>query len=186
MSWQSSRIVSLYIKWTVFTFCFFANVSVKAWELDLSRRQRDIEKLRAPASVPSNNLSQPSAPQIEQSSSMWKAIVPSGLIEDLSSAALPVQDIVVIHTDDGFIPNSITMKNGVSYKFHVVNISEKNKNVSLIIDAFSEHHSIYYGKMKVFEITPRTSGIFAFISPETAQQGRMVVLGADRVPASSK
>jgi len=183
VNWLSSRIVGLYIKWLVFSFCFFVNVSVKAWEVDFSRRQNDLQKMRMPASVPQAVPVEPEKVQPE-GASFWKSVLPSAFVNDVASATGPIQNIVILHTEQGFVPESVTLKKGFKYKVHLVNISEKDRNVSFILDAFSEHHGVYYGKMKVFELVPKAPGIFSFVSPETAKQGRMVILGDEsRLPA---
>ena len=66
-------------------------------------------------------------------------------------------------------------------------MNEKEKNVSFILDAFSEHHGTFYGQPKEFNIIPKAEGIFSFQCPETAKQGKIVVTGAEdasRKPAS--
>lgn len=185
MNLLSSRIVNLYIKWAVFTLCFFTNVSVKAWEIDLSRRQKDLEKMRKPASVPAATMAEPAKIETE-SPTFWKAIVPESFSDTMAAAGGAAREVVILHTDEGFVPDSITLRKGQKYKVHVVNISEKNPNISFILDAFSEHHSTYFAKHKVFELTPKTGGVFSFVSPETAKQGKFVILGEDenRKPAS--
>ena len=104
----------------------------------------------------------------------------------MAAAGSVSKEVVILHTDEGFVPDSITLRKGQKYKVHVVNISEKNPNISFILDAFSEHHSTYFAKHKVFELTPKTGGVFSFVSPETAKQGKFVILGEDenRKPAS--
>jgi hypothetical protein len=67
-------------------------------------------------------------------------------------------------------------------------VNEKEKNVSFVLDSFSEHHATYYGKIKTFTIRPQKEGVFKFVSPETAAQGKLVVFPASgpetRMPAS--
>ncbi len=185
MNWQSSRIVDLYIKWIVFTLFFFSNVSVKAWEVDLSRRQRYLEQMRKPASVPAS-MNEKVEPAKTEDTTFWKAVVPEGLLSSLQSAAGEAQNVVILHTENGFVPETVPLKKGMKYRIHVVNINEKEKNVSFVVDAFSEQHSAYFGKEKVFEISPKTGGVFSFLCPESAKQGKFVVLPDDdsRKPAS--
>ena len=58
---------------------------------------------------------------------------------------------------------------------HVVNVNEKEKNVSFILDGFSEHHATFFGKVKTFKLEPRKEGVYSFMSPETAVEGRFIV-----------
>jgi hypothetical protein len=86
-----------------------------------------------------------------------------------------VQEIVILNTEAGFIPNTVRVREGESYKIHVVNVNEKEKNVSFVMDSFSEHHATYFGKMRSFVMSPKKEGIYSFVCPETSAQGRVVV-----------
>lgn len=141
----------------------------QAWEVDLSRRQVDFNRIthqsRAPAST------------IEEE--------PLGLIQKALQLPDVSQDIVIVSTENGFIPDKINVKKNGSYKIFVVNVNSKQKNSSFILDSFSEHHATAYGKVKSFTITPKADGIFPFQSPETGFEGRLIVAPMDRKPASS-
>lgn len=105
----------------------------------------------------------------------------SKVFQEISS---PSQTLVILNTENGFVPDQLRLKKGVNYRIHVVNVNEKEKNVSFVLDAFSEHHATYFGKQKTFEISPKTEGIFSYQCPETAKQGRIVIYGDERTPAS--
>lgn len=145
-----------------------------AWEIDFSRRQVDFkrveEKSRLPASV-----------QIETTHETQLQRV----LESLE----PAQDIVIMNTAKGFVPDTVHLKKGQRYRIHVVNVNQSSKNVSFIMDAFSEHHATFYGQQTSFEVNPQVEGIFSYQCPETAVQGKLVVYTmADpslRQPASS-
>jgi cupin superfamily acireductone dioxygenase involved in methionine salvage len=70
-------------------------------------------------------------------------------------------------------------KRGQRYRMHVVNVNESKKNLSFMMDAFSEHHGTYFGKEVVFEIEPRKEGLFTFHCPETQERGQIVVYASD-------
>jgi hypothetical protein len=66
-----------------------------------------------------------------------------------------------------------------------VNVNEKEKNVSFILDGFSEHHATYYGKIKSFRLEPKKEGVYSFQSPETSAEGKLVVFSPQMaLPAS--
>lgn len=134
--------------------------SDSGWKVDFSRRAKDLS-VREPASEP---------------------VKESVLDNVFSPNADPTQEMVILNTDKGFIPSVIRVRAGQSYKIHVVNINEQEKNVSFVLDSFSEHHATYYGKRKDFVITPKQEGVFTYQSPETSAQGRLVVAPADAVP----
>lgn len=152
----------------LFVIASFLHVSVKAWDVDMSRRKSDLQKFRGPASV-----------EAEKKDKAWL----DGLFQPLEAA----QEIVILNTDKGFVPETLKLKRGKTYKIHVVNVNEKEKNTSFVLDAFSEHHGTFFGQKKTFEINPKTDGVFSFICPETAKQGRLIVYpedGQGRQPAS--
>ncbi|MCC7403443.1 MAG: cupredoxin domain-containing protein [Bdellovibrionales bacterium] len=87
----------------------------------------------------------------------------------------PTQELVILNTEQGFVPGTLRVREGGTYTIHVVNVNDKEKNVSFVMDAFSEHHATFFGKIKTFTISPKKEGIFSFVCPETSAQGRLVV-----------
>jgi hypothetical protein len=149
---------------TLFAVFFFAQVQVKAWDVDFSRREKDLKSMRLPASV----VDEPQKPKDE-----------NGLFSGFFEAVTPTQEIVIMNTEKGFIPETVRLKKGQQYKLYVVNVNSKEKNSSFILDAFSEHHATYFGEQKYFTVSPKTDGIFSFQCPETAKQGRIIVYTDD-------
>ena len=156
------------------------------WTVDFSRRQTQTRSadLRAPASelpvaVPENApaAQAPAQPQ-------------SGFFESLFQSGEIAQEIVVLNTDKGFVPSTVRVRKGLNYQIHIVNVNDKEKNVSFVLDSFSEHHATYYGKIKTFTIRPQKEGVYKFVSPETSAQGKLVVFPQggpeNRVPASAE
>ena len=148
------------------------------WNVDFSRRgqQTRSQDLREPASVEAAVMTEPQK---------------SGFFESLFENSQIAQEIVVLNTEKGFVPSTIRVKKGLSYQVHVVNVNEKEKNVSFVLDSFSEHHATFYGKIKSFVIRPQKEGVYKFVSPETSAQGKLVVFpgGAaveNRAPASEE
>ena len=131
------------------------------WKVDLSRRRKDLvelqSKTRAPAEVKQG---------IPES---------SGFLDAVFDFSQPIQEIVVLNSDSGFIPSQLNLKQGIAYKISVVNVNAEKKNVSFVMDTFSQHHATYYGEIKSFHIQPKAQGIFSFVCPETAAKGRIVV-----------
>lgn len=144
------------------------------WKVDLSRRGQDtrVQDLREPASSDAPIVVDPPK---------------SGFFGSLFESGEIAGEIVVLNTDKGFVPSTIRVKKGLAYQIHVVNVNEKEKNVSFVLDSFSEHHATFYGKIKTFTIRPQKEGVFKFVSPETSAQGKLVVFPAgpeNRLPAS--
>lgn len=142
------------------------------WKVDLSRRQ--------------NSMSKPAQLSDIEGMPRKQNVDDSNMIEKLFEAAVPTQDIVIINTEQGFIPSTVRVKEGGQYRIVIVNVNEKARNVSFVLDSFSEHHATFYGKTKSFYIKPKKEGVYSFISPETSAQGRLVVypgLGGGAGPA---
>ena len=147
----------------------------EGWKVDFSRRQTEkrSQDLREPASVDQ-------APVAAPDPSFFESLFQNGEI---------AQEIVVLNTERGFVPSTIRVKKGLNYQIHIVNVNEKEKNVSFVLDSFSEHHATYYGKLKSFVIRPVKEGVYKFVSPETSAQGKLVVFPSSggpeqRLPAS--
>lgn len=159
------------------------------WTVDFSRRQTQTrtQDLRAPASTgelpvevtdaPAPNAAPP--PQTQP-----------GFFESLFQSGEIAQEIVVLNTEKGFVPSTVRVRKGLNYQIHVVNVNDKEKNVSFVLDSFSEHHATYYGKIKTFTIRPQKEGVYRFVSPETSAQGKLVVIpqtaAEARLPASAE
>lgn len=147
--------------------------SAFAWQVDLSRRQVDFNRVknqdRLPASVNEDQSVQ--------------------ILSKVFETAEPTQDIVIMNTDKGFVPETVRLRKGGNYRIHIVNVNGKEKNVSFVLDAFSEHHNTVFGEQKTFYVNPKTDGIFSYQCPETAVQGKFIIFSdtpsADRMPASN-
>ncbi len=170
MNLLNSKTVKRFTRIAIFALTFFVQVSVKAWEVDLSRRKKDLKSMRLPASI----VDQPASEE--------------NIVTSFFEASGPTQDIVILNTHKGFIPETLHLKKGQSYRLHIVNVNDKEKNTSFVLDGFSEHHATFFGEEKNFQITPKADGIFSFQCPETAQQGKIVVFSENatqlRRPAS--
>lgn len=168
MNLQNSQTVKNYIKVFIFFLASFLHVTVRAWEVDFSRREKELTFSRLPAAVET-------VPGVE-----------SGWLDKISTAFQPEQEVVIIQTENGFIPDTVRLKSGQNYRFHVVNVNESNKNVSFIMEAFSRHEATYFGKTKSFTVTPKVEGIFSFECPETAKQGKVVVVPGEKRQLASE
>lgn len=156
-----------FMKAFLFSLFFFMQVKVHAdWNIDLSRRQTDftrIENQRMPAAT---NMETPNTKNdVEILEALKKVVNP---VE-------PSQEIVILQTEKGFVPEMIHLKKGDVYKVHVVNLNLKEKNVSFVMDAFSQTHNTVYGSMKTFTVQPKIEGVYSFQSPETGFMGKVVI-----------
>lgn len=163
MNWLSSLIEKLFINGSrvlIFAACFFGQVTVKAWEVDMSRREKDLNKLDKQGPAPLDFSSKADT---------------KGILGTVFQSLEPTQEVVILNTEKGFVPETVRLKKDRNYKVHIVNVNEKEKNTSFILDAFSEHHGTFFGQPKSFDVSPKVEGIFSFQCPETAKQGRIVV-----------
>lgn len=169
-------------------FGFMAPVAAE-WSIDFSRRVRSVgqddlraaDQTREPASVRAGEMASPGEVAEDPAVSGSNSLLGSWL-----AAGEPVQDLVILNTEKGFVPARVRVRRGGRYKIHVVNVNEKEKNVSFILDGFSEHHATYFGRVKTFMLEPKKEGVFAFQSPETSAEGRLIVFNPEvsfRAPA---
>jgi hypothetical protein len=161
---------ALIVALTLIAVLVLATESVQAFEIDLSRRRHETSKKEG------------SVPTVQQKTD-------GDYFLDLFNPAEPKQEFVILNTEKGFVPAKVALRKGSRYTIHVVNVNEKEKNVSFILDSFSEHHATFYGKIKTFEIKPAQEGVFSYQCPETSFEGKFVVFTPDtalRGPASDK
>ena len=162
-----------FTKILVLASVFLTTAAEAGWKVDLSRRQKAVREQ-----------------EMKEESRTPSASEERTLFDSVFASEEPVQEIVVLNTEKGFLPATIRMKKGGKYLIHVVNVNEKEKNVSFVLDAFSEHHSTLYGKVRSFRVEPKREGIYSFQSPETSIEGRVIVVNPTsastpvRVPAS--
>lgn len=167
MSLLNIRLVRSCTRAVLFILAFFVQVTVHAWDVDLSRRQKDLQNSVGPGVV-----AEPKTPE--------------NPLQGYFEVSGPSQEVVIIQTENGFVPETIRLKKGSVYKLHVVNVNAKAKNVSFIMDAFAEHHGTFFGQDQTFVISPKSEGVFSFQCPETAKQGHLVIYGDEaRQPASN-
>ncbi len=143
----------------LFFVCLLSSTLQAEWMVDFSRRQKDLVDLEKQRQVY----------QEEKKT----------LLDMVTDREAPSQDLVIINTPEGFRPEVIQVKRNQRYRVHVVNINKDQKNLSFMMDAFSQHHGTYFGDQVVFEIEPRREGLFDFQCPETSAKGQMVVYATD-------
>ncbi len=165
MSSVNFKTVKLFIKVMIFVF---VGSQAQSWDVDMSRRKLDFDRVSDQNRLPASKTTETSGFDIE-------AIMPSHL---------PVQDIVILNTDKGFVPSKVVVRKGDVYKIHLVNVHSEKKNISFILDDFAESHNTPFAKEKYFELKPKKSGEFSFHCPETSFQGRLIVIDSERKPAS--
>lgn len=156
MSSVNSKIVKIFISTAL---GLIVSNSARAWEVDFSRREVDFSRVK-------NENRLPASVQEDQTATILTRVFDS--VE-------PAQDIVIMNTEKGFVPETVRLKKGNNYRIHVVNVNGKEKNVSFVLDAFSEHHNTVFGEQKTFQVTPKTDGIFSYQCPETAVQGKFII-----------
>lgn len=150
---MSIKILLLCLLVTEFSFA--------GWEIDLSRRRRQIQKVEEATGV--------------------KPVSTDADANLIDKATTPANnsDVVILNTEKGFLPRAVQLRKGETYTLHIVNVNEKEKNTSFIMDSFKEHHSTYYGQIKSFTIKPDKEGIYTFQCPETSIEGRAVIYKDD-------
>jgi hypothetical protein len=173
-NWMSFIIVSLTM------LGHFAH----AWDIDFSRR----EKYLKPKPVEGMLEADPTTAVPEKVTPDTVAKVETPSTKQLTNNLEVAQEIVILNTEKGFVPSSLSLRANTKYKISVVNVNEKEKNVSFIMSAFSQYQGTFFGQIKSFEIVPPKEGVYTYECPETSQLGRVVVIPSTevRTPASEK
>jgi plastocyanin len=91
----------------------------------------------------------------------------------------PTNQIVILNTERGFVPDKVHVKKGEAYKVHVVNINMREKNTSFIMDSFTQSHNTVFATEKTFNIEPQVEGVYSYQCPETGMQGQLVVVSEE-------
>lgn len=137
----------------------FTATALADWKIDLSRRQKDLQRL-----------------EIEQMAAEEKK---QGPLEQIFEKEMPKEDVVIANTDKGFVPNVLRLKKDQIYQVSVVNVNKNKKNVSFMLDAFAEHHGTYFGDVVSFTVKPQKEGLFQFYCPEAEFIGKVLVYGPE-------
>ena len=150
-----TRVINFTNTLKILSILALSSTALADWKIDFSRRQK---------ALPAKEFMQP-----------MKAPEKKGFLGKLFSAETPASDVVILNTEKGFVPKTLRLRKGVKYRVHLVNVNKSEKNISFILDAFSQHHSTFYGVTRSFEIHPQKEGVFSFQCPETAGEGKLVV-----------
>ncbi len=156
-------------------------LKASAFEVDFSRRQIEFEKVfdqnRKPASVdetqiPGSLTASPAAGVVEQS-----------LLSQVFDAPFEKQELALLITENGFVPAKVYLRRDVQYTIHIVNVHPREKNASIVLDAFTEHQTLPFGQARRIEIRPKAEGVFSFQSPELGTSGQLIISATTRKPA---
>lgn len=153
----------------LFAFFFFVQVKVHA--------QTSAEDVTAPTTE--TKVIAPTSAVIVKPSGMSDKQKDQEILSAIRKAVQPVEpakEIVILNTESGFIPEKVRVKKGEAYKVHVVNLNMKEKNVSFLMDSFTQSHNTVFGMKKSFNIEPQVEGIYSYQCPETGIQGQLVVV----------
>ena len=166
------------MKFLIFTLTTIMTTSAFAeWTIDLSRRQKDLQRLERDALLAQDKKQNP--------------------IEQILENEQPKEEVVIANTEKGFVPHMIRLKKDQAYQVTIVNVNKSRKNVSFMLDAFAEHHGTFFGEAVTFTVRPQKEGLFSYYCPEAEFTGKVLVYNPDenlqpippvqiRQPASTK
>ena len=156
--------------WILAVYLLVTPLLAHAFEVDFSRRQIEFEKVfdqnRKPASVDGVDGEDPSR---------VPAVSSQSLIEKVFDVPTETQEVALLVTEGGFVPAKIFLRKDVQYIFYVVNVHPREKNMSIVLDAFTEHQTLPFGQTRKIEIRPKAAGVFLFQSPELGTSGQLVI-----------
>ena len=156
MNFRIFMVERSFIKYITMSLLLFSTAICFAdWKIDLTRRAKHIGVQKYIEVIPKEEKKQ--------------------VFKYYHSNKHPIQELVIMQTANGFIPESVSLKSGVQYRVHLVNVDKEVKNSSFVLPKFSQYHSMYYGNAKSFIISPQHEGVFKFESPETQNIGKIIV-----------
>ena len=130
------RILSL------FTFFFLTHSAVAEWKVDFSRRRKEIkerENLHSRSyrrsQLPSSRQGKRGIASLDDKFTVVPKKEEAPFLEGILERQAPAQEIVIMHTKDGFFPANVQIYKDRRYKVHVVNVHQKSKNVSFMMDS---------------------------------------------------
>lgn len=161
----------------IFSFFFFVQVKVHAQIVEAGDNKETVTAPHSEAKTvmpTQNSISKPTEASLKQKD--------GDILKAIRKAVQPVEptnQIVILNTETGFVPAKVRVKKGESYKVHIVNINMREKNVSFIMDSFTQSHNTVFAQSKTFTIEPQVEGVYSYQCPETGVQGQLVVVGDD-------
>lgn len=159
----------------IFAFFFFVQVKVNAEVLETSEQVSAPKTETAVVAPTSASITKPKEANVKQKD--------EEILKAIRQAVQPVEptkQIVILNTEAGFVPDKVRVKKGEAYKVHVVNINMREKNVSFIMDSFTQSHNTVFAVEKSFNIEPQVEGIYSYQCPETGVQGQLIVVKDDK------
>jgi len=175
---------SLFVRAFVFAFFFFAQVKVHAQIVEAGDNKDAITAPHSDSKVvmpTQNNIVKPVEATAKQKD--------AEILKAIHKAVQPVEptnQIVILNTEQGFIPDKIRVKKGEAYKVHVVNINMREKNTSFIMDSFTQSHNTVFATEKTFNIEPQVEGVYSYQCPETGVQGQLIVVSDENTAVKVK
>lgn len=167
---EYANLIKIFIRSLLFAFCFFAQVRVHA---DMTTQT---EPTAPTTTVEVAKPTEKMIPKPEPTAADKRNDEIMTAIKKAVQPTEPSKEIVILNTETGFVPEQITLKKGEAYKIHIVNLNMKEKNVSFLMDSFSQTHNTVYGIKKTFNIEPQVEGIYSYQCPETGIQGKLIVI----------
>lgn len=167
----------------VFAFFFLVQVKVNAQIVEAGDNKDAITAPQTSSKIvmPTQNvIVKPEEASVKQKD--------SEILRAIRKAVQPVEptnQIVILNTERGFVPDKVHVKKGEAYKVHVVNINMREKNTSFIMDSFTQSHNTVFATEKTFNIEPQVEGVYSYQCPETGMQGQLVVV-SDAPAAKTK
>lgn len=161
-----------FIRGFIFAFFFFVQVKVHAQEVTEPKELITAPKSESAVVAPTSSV----IPKPKEASAKQKDEEILKAIRQAVQPVEPVKQIVILNTEAGFVPDKVRVKKGEAYKVHVVNINMREKNVSFIMDSFTQSHNTVFAIEKSFNIEPQVEGIYSYQCPETGIQGQLIVV----------
>lgn len=85
-------------------------------------------------------------------------------------------DLVIIHTESGFIPSQLVLNTKQAFNLYIVNTHPFKKTSSFQIEGFGVSGEMPFSKEKKITLKPKKAGLYTLVSLESNYQVRLIVL----------
>jgi heme/copper-type cytochrome/quinol oxidase subunit 2 len=99
---------------------------------------------------------------------------------DLFQSPRLSKEVVLLHTDTGFVPKSLVLDTAHVFELTVVNVNSRTKAASFFIDEFGVQQAMPYAETKKVHLIPKQSGKYFVVSPESGFEAHVIVIDSPK------
>jgi len=95
---------------------------------------------------------------------------------DIFQAPRSSKEVVLLHTENGFVPKSLILDTEHVFELTVVNVNAKTKAASFFIDEFGVQQAMPFAETRKVHLRPKQVGKYFVVSPESGHEAFINVI----------